>query len=218
MTVSISLFNALGRIAAGVASDIRLGIEDGLAAFSRHWPVEKIDIAVHPSTFVAKETGMSGMAFGPENCAIYVDPLNAALPVETRAKAAAMTVHEIHHVLRMRHFSIERSEDWSAGEVLALEGLATQTEIFLGYPEPTTIQNVDETKVRRLLARLATIIDEPKADWGWINQPSGLPSQIYRAAYPMGHHLVGSYLARSSRDPIQGLTTSWREIWSFGMR
>lgn len=217
MTVSVTLFNALGRIAPEIETDIRAGIDEGIAALRGHTAVEDVGIAVLPSIFVARETGFGGMALGPENCAIYADPTNLNLAVRTREKAASMTVHEVHHVLRMKILDIQRAEDWFAGEVLTLEGLATQSEIFLGYPEPGTVKGIGFDDVAAMLADVDPIIDDGGADWQWINQPNGLPDRVYRAAYPMGHQVVGRYLERTGQDPITAIGESWREIWTVGM-
>ena len=213
MTVEIAFFNAFGLLSPALEAEVRAGIDDGVSALRRHADVEQIGIAVHLCELVARETGLGGFAFGPDSCAIYVDHGNDALSQDTRANAAAITIHELHHVLRMRRRPWPRFDELCAGEVLALEGLATQCEMFLGYPEPRTVWATSEMLTRDCLETVAPVVDKPGANWQWIYDLNGFPDRVYRAVYPMGHFVVGAYLARTGRTPMTALDVPWEDIW-----
>lgn len=216
MTVEIALFNSARLLPAALEADIRAGIDDGIAALRRHIEVDHLGIAVFATEGVDPETGMGGRAFGPDSCEIRVDETCSSLGIRTRLNAASVTVHEVHHVLRMRHGFPRRSADLCAGEVIALEGLATQCQSFLGYPEQSIVRGITRAQVAPLLARIAPIVADPRSDWRWIYEPNGLPASVYKAMYAMGHHVVGRCLARAGLTPLDAMGLSWREIWEQG--
>ena len=192
---------------------MRAGISDAVAALSRYVALGRIGIAVHLSEIVARETGLGGYAYGADSCAIYVDPRCEALRSGARTNAAAIAVHELHHVLRMQHTAWPRFDEVCAGEVLVLEELATHCEVFLGYPEPQTVQEVQTPLTRECLETIAPIVGDPNAGWRWIYGLNGFPERVYKAIYPMGHAVVGAYLAQTGRTPIEALHTPWRDVW-----
>ena len=118
MVVEIAFFNASGLLSPALEEDVRAGISDAISALRRHADLGNIGIAVHLSEIVARETGLGGYAHGPDSCAIYVDYGSEALSQNTRANAAAVTIHELHHVLRMRQRPWPRFFELCAGEVL----------------------------------------------------------------------------------------------------
>ena len=213
MAVEIAFFNASGRLPPSREAEVRAGINDAISALQSHTDLEGIGIAVHLSEIVGRETGLGGYAYGPDSCAIHVDYGCEALRQDTRANAAAITIHELHHVLRMRQRPWPRFDEVCAGEVLALEGLATRCEMFLGYPEPLTVCATSETLTLECLATIAPVIGDPGANWRWIYGLNGFPERVYKAVYPMGHCVAGAYLARTGHTPMTALSVPWQEIW-----
>ena len=67
-----------------------------------------------------------------------------------------------------------------------------------------------------MLDRIAPIVGDPRAEWTWIYEPSGLPAEVSKAVYAMGHHVVGHYLARSGLTPLEAVGVPWREVWDVG--
>ena len=186
MAVEIAFFNASGLLSRALEADVRDGISDAIAALRRHADLGDIGIAVHLSELVGQETGLGGYAYGPGSCAIYVDQGCEALRQNTRANAAAITIHELHHVLRMRQRPWSRFAEMCAGEVLALEGLATHCEMFLGFPEPSNVCATSEMLTLECLATIAPVVREPGANWRWIYGLNGFPQRVYKAVYPDG--------------------------------
>ena len=213
MAVEIAFFNPSGRLSSALEAEIRAGISDALTALRSHTDLGDIGIAVHLSELVGRETGLGGYAYGPDSCAIYVDHGCQALCQNTRAHAGAITIHELHHVLRMRRRPWPRFAETCAGEILALEGLATHCEMFLGYPEPQTVYATSEVLTLECLATIAPVVGDPGANWGWIYGLNGFPERVYKAVYPMGHCVVAAYLAKTSRTPITALGVPWEDIW-----
>lgn len=103
MSVGVALFNAAGLLPGALEVEVRDGIDDGIAALRRHLDVAGIGIVVLLTERVDPETGMGGRASGPDACEIRVDEASPALKAGTRVNAASVTVHELHHVLQMRH-------------------------------------------------------------------------------------------------------------------
>lgn len=217
MTVEVVVFNAAGLLPAAPEAEIRAGIDDGIAALRRRLDVEGAGIVVLLTEGVDAETGMGGRAYGPDACEIRVDEASRALRVGTRVNAASVTVHELHHVLRMRHGMPRRFTDLCAGDIIVLEGLATRCQTFLGYPDPSMVRGITAEQVAPSLDRVAPIVGDPKAGWTWIYEPSGLPAEAGRAVYAMGHHVVGRYLARSGLTPLEAVGVPWREVWEIGL-
>ena len=216
MTVEVAFFNAAKLLPAALEAEIRDGIDDGIAALRHHLDVEGVGIVVLLTEGVDAETGMGGRAYGPDACEIRVDEASPALRVGTRLNAASITVHEVHHVLRMRHGFPRRFADLGAGDVIVLEGLATRCQSFLGYPDQSTVRGITAEQVAPLLDRIAPIVGDPGAEWAWIYEPSGLPAEVYKAVYAMGHHVAGRYLARSGLTPPEAVGVPWREVWDIG--
>jgi hypothetical protein len=217
MSVEVAFFNGSGLLSPRLEAEVRAGIADAVAALRRHVALGRIGIAVHLSEIVARETGLGGYAYGPDSCAIYVDYRCEALRRDARANAAAITVHELHHVLRMQNPAWPRFAEVCAGEVLVLEGLATHCEVFLGYPEPQTVREARSALTLECLETIAPIIGNPDAGWRWIYGLNGFPERVYKAVYPMGHAVVGTYLARTGRTPIEALHTPWQDVWRCAM-
>ena len=208
--------NASGLLAPRLEAEVRAGIWDAVTALASHADLSHVGIVVHLSEMVGREIGLGGHAYGPDSCAIHVDPGCAALAQDTRRNAAAIAIHELHHVLRARHYRWLRFADLCAGEILALEGLATRCELFLGYPEPLNVRDWSGVLTQEYLARVAPIVGDPAAEWQWIYQLGEFPASVYRAVYPMGHRVVGAYLARSGLSPIEALGVPWEDIWQAG--
>ncbi|RYC30659.1 hypothetical protein D3273_17585 [Lichenibacterium minor] len=217
MTVEVAVFNAARLLPPPLEAEIRAGIDDALAALRQHLDVEDAGIVVLLAEGVDAETGMGGRAYGPDACEIRVDEASPALRVGTRVNAASVTVHELHHILRMRHGVPRRFADLCAGDVIVLEGLATQCQTFLGYPDPSIVRGITAEQVAPLLDRIAPIVGDPRAAWAWIYDPSGLPAEVHKAVYPMGHHVVGRYLARRGLTPLEAVGVPWREVWDAGL-
>lgn len=216
MTVEVAVFNAAGLLPAALEIEVRAGIDDGITVLRQHLEVGDVGIVVLLAEGVDAETGMGGRAYGPDACEIRIDEASPALRVGTRVNAASVTVHELHHVLRMRHGVPRRSADLCAGDVIVLEGLATRCQSFLGYPDPSVVRDITPEHVIPLLDRIAPVVGDPRAVWTWIYEPSGLPAEVYRAVYAMGHHVAGRYLARSGLTPLQAVGVPWREVWNIG--
>ena len=217
MSVEVALFNGSGLLPPSLEAEVRAGIGDAVAALSRHVALGNVGIAVHLSEIVARETGLGGYAYGPDSCAIHVDDRCDALRRDARINAAAVTVHELHHVLRMQHAACPRFSELCAGEVLVLEGLATHCEIFLGYPEPRSVHEAQDALTLECLERIAPIVDDPNATWHWIYGLNGFPERVYKAVYPMGPAVVGTYLAQTGRTPIEALHTPWQDVWRYAV-
>ena len=216
MTVEVAFFNAVGLLPAALEAEIRAGIDDGVAALRRHLDVENAGIVVLLTEGVDAETGMGGRAYGPDACEIRVDEASPALRVETRVNAASVAVHELHHVLRMRHGVPRRFADLCAGDIIVLEGLATRCQSFLGYPDQSIVRGITAEQAGPLLERIAPVVGDPRAEWTWIYEPSGLPTEVSKAVYAMGHHVVGRYLARRGLTPLEAVGVPWREVWDVG--
>ena len=221
MSIQIAFSNGFGLLSLETEAEIRTGIDEGIGALEVHTPVAPIAISVHQHAYTSRFTGMGGMSYGPDSCAIWVDDANPVLGKDTRRNMASLTVHEVHHCLRQRHYWPRRWQEWTGGEVLALEGLATQCETWLGYDEPLNVTEHDSRRTEDLLYRLAPHIaatppENGQPVWQWMYEPSGYPEQVYRALYPMGHLLVGRFLERSGHTPISALPVPWQEIWELG--
>lgn len=216
MTSEVSFFNAAKLLPRALEAEIRAGIDDGIAALRRYTVVDDLGIAVFVTEGVDWETGMGGRAYGPDACEIRVDETSPALGIGTRTNAASITAHELHHVLRMRHGFPRRFSDICAGDILVLEGLATHCQAFLGYPEQSIIREITGEQVAPLLERIAPEIGDATSNWMWIYEPSRLPASVFKAAYAMGHHVVGRYLARTGLSPIEAVGVPWREVWEVG--
>jgi hypothetical protein len=174
MSVETVVLNGLGLIPAEMVSEICAGIEDGVILFRRYAEVENIGISVHDSGFVGDETGFGGISYGSQSFALYVDPDCEAARLNTRLHAAATTVHELHHCLRQRACPLRPYSQMCAGDVLVLEGLAVHCEEFLGYGQAPAVQGVGIDGIRPLIERIAPIIGDHQADWGWIYERNGL--------------------------------------------
>ncbi len=213
MSVEVAVFNGSGSLSPALEAEVRAGIDDAITALRHHSDLDGIGIAVHLSEIVGRETGLGGYAYGPDSCAVHVDHRNEMLRQNTRANAAAIAIHELHHVLRMRHRPWPRFAEICAGEVLVLEGLATRCEMFLGYPEPQTVYATSEVLTLECLATIAPVIGNAGANWQWIYNLNGFPDRVYKAVYPMGHCVVGAYLSRTAHTPMTALGVPWEDIW-----
>ena len=218
MTVEVAFFNAAKLLPVSLEAEVRAGIDEGIAALRRHLDVGRAGIVVLLTEGVDAETGMGGRAYGPDACEIRVDEASPALGVGTRVNAASVAVHELHHVLRMRHGVPRRFADLCAGDIIVLEGLATRCQSFLGYPDQSMVRGITAEQVVPLLDRVAPIVGDPRAGWTWIYEPSGLPAEVYKAVYAMGHHVVGRYLSQHGLTPLQAVGVPWREVWEIGYR
>jgi hypothetical protein len=217
MSVQIVVFNALGLLASDIEREIRLGIEDGIAAFDRHAKVEHAGIAVHPHGYVSEFTGLGGMNYGPESFAVFADDTYEGLRIDTRRHAAAVAVHELHHAIRTRHCLPRRlysSSELCAGEILIMEGLAIQCEYFLNFGPSLLVRDVTPEMVSPFIDRVTPIIDKPKADWAWIYELNGLPPPVYKAMYPMGYYIVADYVQKRRTNPIEAINVPWQEFWA----
>ena len=216
MSIQLVFFNALGLLEPALEREVRAGVETGIAAFERHHKVENLGVAIHPNGQVSEFTGLGGINYGPESFAIFADDSYEGLRKDTRRGAAAVTVHELHHAMRTRHYLPRRlygSSDLCAGEILVMEGLAIRTEYFLGFGPSLLVHEVDPLIVDGLIDRVAPIVSNPTSDWGWIYDLNGLPPHVYKAMYPMGYTIVGDFLRRSNLDPIAALGVPWQEFW-----
>jgi uncharacterized protein YjaZ len=207
MSVETVVLNGLGLIPAEIVTEIRAGVEDGVALFRRHAKVENIGISVHDSGFVGDETGFGGISYGSQSFALYVDPDCEAARLNTRLHAAATTVHELHHCLRQRVCPLRPYSQMCAGDVLVLEGLAVHCEAFLGYGEAPAVQGVGIDGIRPLIERIAPIIGDHQADWAWIYERNGLK---HGALYAMRYHLVAPYLSANGTNPVAAIDAPWR--------
>jgi uncharacterized protein YjaZ len=210
MSVETVFLNGLGLIPAEIISEIRAGIEDGVVVFRRHSEVENIGVSIHDSGFVQEETGLGGISYGSQSFALYVDSTCEPARRKTRLHAAATTVHELHHCLRQRVWPLRPYSQMCAGDVLMLEGLAVRCEEFLGYGEAPAVKGVSFDMTSHLIDRIAPMIDDPQAEWGWIYERNGLK---YGALYAMGYHLVAPYLSARRTNPIAAMDAPWREFW-----
>jgi uncharacterized protein YjaZ len=216
MSVQVVVFNALGLLASDIEREIRLGVQDGIAAFDRHAKVENVGVAVHPHGYVSEYTGLGGMNYGPESFSVFVDDAYEGLRVDTRRRAAAVAVHELHHALRQRfrpRRELHHSDRLCAGDILVFEGLAIQTEYFLGFGTSLNVSDVSPPAARSLIERIAPDIDDPKAEWYWIYELNGLAAPVYKAMYPMGYLLVASYLKEHGCNPIEAMAVPWQDFW-----
>ena len=165
MTVEVAFFNAAGLLPAALEAEIRAGIDDGVTAMRRYVEVEGAGIVVLLTEGVDAETGMGGRAYGPDACEIRVDEGSPTLRTGTRVNAASVTVHELHHVLRMRHGVPRKFADLCAGDIIVMEGLATRCQSFLGYPDPSMVRGITAAQVTPLLDRIAPMVGDPRAEW-----------------------------------------------------
>ncbi len=211
MTVGIHFLNAAGRLRAEAETEIRLGIEDAAALLSAHLPVEKIDVTVQPW-----EGAVYGRAYGPESCTLYVNPADSVLKKWPRQRLSQLCVHELHHVLRWRSMAIRSFDDWTTGEVLALEGLASHCELFLGFPSYPALE-IDDALLQPLLDRIAPDIAAPYAEVSWFDGACDLPVENLRAANAMGHLVAKRFLERSGATPISAVHAPWQEVCRIGL-
>ncbi|MEM9279238.1 MAG: DUF2268 domain-containing putative Zn-dependent protease [Pseudomonadota bacterium] len=219
MTVRIHMHNALGRISDKLESEILAGVHEGVQRMKECVEVDNVDISIVLEDFVDEVTGYGGMACGPEYCRISVDPLNPDLGKYAHDALPAVTVHELHHVLRMRSFKLKGlTKGWCGASVIALEGLATQAEKFLGFGVPNNVNGVSVEQTITFLQKLKPIAEDEEADYYWIYELNGMPKRTYRVMYPMGYHLVGAYLQKTGKSPIKALCDPWKEIWETGMK
>jgi uncharacterized protein YjaZ len=100
-----------------------------------------------------------------------------------------------------------------AGDILVFEGLAIQTEYFLGFGPSLNVSDVSPQAARSLIERIAPDIDDPKAEWCWIYELNGLAAPVYKAMYPMGYLLVASYLKEHGCNPIEAMAVPWQDFW-----
>ncbi len=212
MTVEIAFFNGSGRLPADLEAEIRVGINDGVAALAGHLDPGRIGIAVHVTEIWPSEDGFGGIApLSLDSCMLTVDPYNEMLRRIARPRAAAVTIHELHHVLRMRQPFWPRAADVCAGEVLVLEGLATHCEMFLGQPEPWLVREAQNPLTHQYLREISPNVANPRSDWGWIYRRKDLPAGT--AMYPMGHAVVGAYLSAAGVTPIDAIGVPWQDVW-----
>lgn len=210
MSVTLFIANSLARLDSRIATEIEAGLDDAVRALSRHIEVENVDVVIQ-----LHEWGVSGRAYGPESFTIFVNPSDPDLVDWDRDRFRHLCIHELNHVLRWRHLQLETFADWTPGEVLVLEGLATHCEIFLGCPSYPQLE-IDHALIDPLLQRLAPDIRSKYADVNWFDGPCDLPDNTCRAAGPMGHLVVGRYLDRTGKAPLGSLDTPWQEIWDLG--
>ena len=164
VTVEVAVFNAAGLLPAALEAEIRAGIDDGISALRRHLDVEDAGIVVLLAEGVDAETGMGGRAYGPDAGEIRVDEASPALRAGTRVNAASVTVHELHHVLRMRHGVPRRFAELCAGDIIVLEGLATGARPSSAFPTRPS-SGASRPSRSPPLDRIAPIIGYRGADW-----------------------------------------------------
>lgn len=205
--VSVIILNAAGRLDASVGTTIRAGVADAVRRFSDHIDVPQIDVTVQLCEF-----DTHARTFGPESFTIYVNPTDPVLRSWTQEHFSHLAAHELHHVLRWRSLSICVFEDWTPGEVLVLEGLASNCELFLGYPSYDKIELADEF-VEPLLDRLTPDVGRKYSEVNWFDGEADLPCSGTRAATAMGHLLVRRFIERTNATPISAVAVPWREVW-----
>ncbi|MEM7430078.1 MAG: hypothetical protein AAF441_28765 [Pseudomonadota bacterium] len=210
MTVEVHILNAKNRLDPGVSDAIRSGIAAAVKMLSEHVRVDGIDIVVQ-----LHEGSIWGRTYGPESLTIYVNPEDPDLKRWTSEQFTHLAMHELHHALRWKSLAIGSFDDWTPGEVLALEGLATRCELFFGLPSYPALE-IDDTLIDPLLEKIASDISARYANAGWIDEQCGLPVDGVRAASAMGHLLVGRFLKRTGETPITALQVPWAEIWDKG--
>ncbi|TNC15964.1 hypothetical protein FF100_01475 [Methylobacterium terricola] len=212
MTVEIVVFNGSGRLPADLEAEIRAGIGEGVSALGQHLELGRIGIAVHVNELMGSEDGFGGLSLAPDSCRISVDPYSDMLPRVARPRAAAVAIHELHHVLRMRQPFWPRAADICAGEAIVLEGLATHCEMFLGQAEPWLVREARNPLTHQYLREITPDVADPRSNWGWIYRRRELPTGT--AIYPMGHAVVGAYLSAAGTTPIDAIGVPWQDVWA----
>lgn len=205
--LTVTVLNASGRLDVSVEATIRDGVADASRRFSALIKVPQVDVIVQPCEFDVK-----GRAFGPESFTIYVNPNDPVLSSLTQDHFSQLAAHDLHHVLRWHSLSIYAFDDWTTGEILVLEGLASNCELFLGYPSYDKIEVADEF-VEPLLDRLTPEIGEKYSEVNWFDGEAGLPCPGIRAATAMGHLLVRRFLEKTDATPLSAVAVPWREVW-----
>ena len=70
----------------------------------------------------------------------------------------------------------------------------------MGYGEAPAVKGVSFDMTSPLIDRIAPIIDDPQAEWGWIYERNGLK---HGALYAMGYHLVAPPFSEAN-EPHSG--------------
>ncbi|MEO0619546.1 MAG: hypothetical protein AAFZ01_09720 [Pseudomonadota bacterium] len=210
MTVSVHVANGARRMTDKTVADVQQGIADAVNAMEVHIRLGDIAVFVQPAEF-----GPMGRAYGPESFSIFINPDASDIKAWDSSRYKHLAVHELSHVLRWQHLPLKTFDDWTPGEVLSLEGHATQTEVFLGLPH-YNITDANEADVQPLLDRLTPDVARPCKDVDWFDGTCDLPDGIMRAAGPMGHIVFGRYLKRSGQTPFSAIAAPWQEIWDVG--
>lgn len=206
--VNVTVLNAANRLENSVETAIRDGVADAVAKFSAHLPIQQVDIIVQLYEF-----GIHARTFGPESVTVYVNPNDTLLLSWTKDHFSQLVAHELHHVLRWRSLSIRTFDDWTPGEILVLEGLATNCELFLGYPTYDSLE-IDDNLIEPLLCRLRPDVGAKYSQINWLDSDAGLSCTGMRAANPMGHLLVRRFLEQTEgATPISALAIPWQEVW-----
>ncbi|MEM9963458.1 MAG: DUF2268 domain-containing putative Zn-dependent protease [Pseudomonadota bacterium] len=201
------MLNAAGRLDAAIEAEVRNGVIDAAQRFSAYVDVRQIDVVIQLCEFE-----VHARTFGPESFAIYLNPNDSILSEWTQGHFSHLAAHEFHHTLRWRSLSIRSFEDWTPGEVLVLEGLATNCELFLRYPAHDALKVADKL-VEPLLDKLKPDVDARYSEVNWFDREAGLPCPGIRAATAMGHLLVRRFLKQTNATPISALAVPWREVW-----
>ncbi len=210
MSVNLTIANSRGRLDPAIVTAIQSGLDGAVSAISDHVEVRNIDVIVQ-----LHEWDVYGRAYGPESFTIYVNPSDPKLREWDGERFKHLCIHELNHVLRWRHLRLDTFADWTPGEVLVLEGLATQCEMFLGCPSYPQLE-IQSELLDPLLKRIAPHISSKYADTDWFDEPCDLPNGTRRAAGPMGHLLVGRFLERSGQTALTALDVPWRQVWDMG--
>ncbi len=205
--VSVTVLNALGRLEASIEATIRDGVADAVQKFSAHVDVQHVDVVVQLCEF-----RVNARTYGPESFTIYVNPDDTALSKWSKSQFSHLAAHEFHHTLRWRSLSIRSFNDWTPGEVLVLEGLASNCELFLGYPSYDQIEVADKF-VDPLLDKLKPDVGAKYSEVNWFDGEAGLPCPGIRATTAMGHLLVRRFLEQTDATPISAMAVPWREVW-----
>jgi len=153
-------------------------------------PPPCLDILVQRSTFVIREIGMVGRAWGPNLFSIAFDPNNANFECcLTDGTLRRQVAHEVHHCLRFAGPGYGRT----LGEALVSEGLAGQfvARLFNNPPEPWECAIRTPMQFLPDQATLTATYDHNR----WFFGTHDLPHWL---GYSLGFELVGRWLNQQS--------------------
>jgi len=211
MTATIAFFNALERLPKYLEIEALNGIDSGIEKLNQHIPVTDVGIAVHICDHVDIDEGVSGIAYCADSLNLRIHPDSPAIHTDLADRVSRLTIHEIHHVLRIRSCGVR---DWTAGEVLALEGLALACEEFLGFEASPVSGGISDARLEVLFDRIAPNLHTPKSDWQWIYENDQESNAKFAVLYRMGYRLVQQWLSQTGNNPISAISTPYREILS----